>query len=195
MRSQCTTKSEVQDSAQSDSPSEASQDEDPSTSSIFHASSDGVDISGFIRIAPVHIGNQFTHDSHHPFSLRGFYFCKRCCYFTQGGTLKRLAFQCGSPTAHGIAARNKLSAGSLPAGVLNWPDEKPNSAFTSESLVLTKLSRLLDAEAKKLYIDSILHDYKAPCNLQDLDGFTSADDSNATPVPSPVTPLTDDTSD
>ena len=142
-----------------------------------------------LRISPVHIGNQNTHSSHHLFSLRGLIFCKKCGFFTQGATLKRLAAPCNSPTAHGIAARNKLQSGSLPAGVLNWPDEKPNSVFTSESLVLTKLSRLLDAEEKKLYIEHILQDYQAPCNLHDLVELPSDADSKGTPFPSPMYPL------
>ena len=148
-----------------------------------------------LKISPVHIGNQFTHSSHHLFSLRGLIFCKKCGFFTQGATIKRLAAQCSSPTAHGIAAKNKLLTGALPSGVFNWPDEKPNSTFTSESLVLTKLSRLLDAEQKKLYIDSILEKYQAPCNLQDFVDLPSDSDSNVTPFPSPVSPRSDDTSD
>jgi len=80
-----------------------------------------------------------------------------------------------------VAARNKLFKGELPAGISAWPDDKPNSAFISESLVLTKLSRLLDAEERKIYINNILNENSQSNTLD----YPSDSDSNATPIPSP----------
>ena len=114
--------------------------------------------------------------SHHLCILKGLIFCKRCGFFTQGNTIKALARSCVAPTSHGIAAKKKLFNGELPSGVHIWPDEKPNSTLLSESLVLTKLSRLLDAEEKRIYIQQIL--------IQNIE-VPSDTDSNATPIPSP----------
>jgi hypothetical protein len=128
-----------------------------------------------LKIAPIHIGNLHTHPSHHLCILKGLIFCKRCGFFTQGNTIKALARSCAAPTAHGVAAKKKLFNGELPSNVHMWPDEKPNSTFLSESLVLTKLSRLLDAEEKRIHIQQILaENYEVPDT-----------DSNATPIPSP----------
>ena len=129
-----------------------------------------------LKITPVHIGSLHTHPSHHLFILKGLIYCKRCGFFTQGNTIKSLALSCSAPTAHGAAAKKKLFNGELPSGVHMWPDEKPNSTFLFESLVLNKLSRILDAGEKRIYIQHIL--------AQNIE-VPSETVSNATPIPSP----------
>ena len=74
-----------------------------------------------------HIGNQEVNFSHRLRTFRGLLFCSVCGALSQKQKLGNLAYQCSPPGEYGKRNIKYLNQGKLPPGLVQWPDECPDT--------------------------------------------------------------------